>query len=299
MISDLPLHTNTPLQVVADTSPFPHGSPTTINTILDPLPHGSPVYLLAVGVVGGKADDQEDVSRGLVGGQEKPIEPFSTSHFHPNTSKVVNLNQNGQPQNGSSDSTVPTKKAKPNAQKRKAAQKKKAELEDAPIGSHHDKDSPQNFGKEITRNVPTSDVQTPGKRKVTPEIQEDIDEADHFIYDHPHEATRVQNNSDNQIPNRLHSIIEREEVPEEVDHFIYDQTQQTHTPDPRTPIENPTPIACDPPDPIFVVCNLNISGNRDFEADEYRQAISEDEIDYDSEEEPKNTTDDAHAMQLL
>ncbi|MCD9639829.1 hypothetical protein HAX54_024574 [Datura stramonium] len=110
---------------------------------------------------------------------------------------------------------------------------------------------------------------------------------------------RVQNNSDNQIPNRLHSIIEREEDPEEVDHFIYGQTQQTHTPDPGTPIENPTPISCDPPNPIFAVCNLNTSGNRDFETDEYRQAISEDEIDYDSEEEPKNTTDDAHAMQLL
>ncbi|MCE5167290.1 hypothetical protein HAX54_046612, partial [Datura stramonium] len=123
--------------------------------------------------------------------------------------------------------------------------------------------------------------------------------ADHFIYDHPHEATRVQNNSDDQIPNRLHSIIEREEDPEEVEHFIYGQTQQNHTPDPRTPIENLTPIACDPLDPVFVVCNLNTLGNRDFEADEYRQVIFEDETDYDSEEEPKNTTDYAHAMQLL
>ncbi|MCD7462593.1 hypothetical protein HAX54_048854 [Datura stramonium] len=132
----------------------------------------------------------------------------------------------------------------------------------------------------MTSNVLTSDVQTPGKRQVTPDIQEDIDEADHFIYDHPHEATRVQNDSDDQIPNRLHNIIEREEDPEEVDHFIYGQTQQNHTPDPGTPIENPTPTACDPPDPIFVV-------------------ISKDETDYESEEEPKNTTDDAHAMQLL
>ncbi|MCD7462594.1 hypothetical protein HAX54_048855, partial [Datura stramonium] len=96
-----------------------------INTIFDPLPHGSPISLLAVGVVGGKADGQEDVSGGLVGGQEKPIDPFSTSHSHPNTSKVVNLTQNCQPQNGASDSNAPTKKAKPNAQKRKATQKKK------------------------------------------------------------------------------------------------------------------------------------------------------------------------------
>ncbi|MCE5167580.1 hypothetical protein HAX54_011255, partial [Datura stramonium] len=128
---------------------------------------------------------------------------------------------------------------------------------------------------------------------------EDIDEADHFIYDHPHEATRVQNNSDDQIPNQLPSIIEREEDAEEVDHFIYGQTQQNHTPDPGTPIKNPTPIACDPQDPVFVVCNLNTLGNRYFEADEYRQVISEDETNYDSEEEPKNTTDDAHVMQLL
>ncbi|MCE5167036.1 hypothetical protein HAX54_034410, partial [Datura stramonium] len=145
----------------------------------------------------------------------KPVEPFSTSHSHPDTSKVVNLTQNGQPHNGASDSNAPTKKAKPNAQKRKATQKKKVELEVALIASHHAKDSPQNFGKEMTSNVLTSDVQTPGKRQVTPKIQEDIDEADHFIYDHPHEATRVQNNLDDQIPNRLHSIIEREEDPEE------------------------------------------------------------------------------------
>ncbi|MCE5167210.1 hypothetical protein HAX54_042554, partial [Datura stramonium] len=103
------------------------------------------------------------------------------------------------------------------------------------------------------------------------------------------------------VSGRLHSIIEREEDPEEVDHFIYGQPQQTRSPDQETPteIQNPTPIACDPPNPVFAVCNLNSSGSRDFDADEYRQVISEDDIDYDSEEEPKNTTDDAHAMQLL
>ncbi|MCE5167660.1 hypothetical protein HAX54_015468, partial [Datura stramonium] len=170
---------------------------------------------------------------------EKPIEPFSTSHSHPDTSKVINPTQNGQPQNGASDSTTPTKKAKPNAQKRKAAQKKKAELEASLIASHHDKDSPQNFGKDMTSNVGTSEVQTPGKRQAIPEIQQDIDEADHFIYDHPHNETNVQNNSDEQFPGSLHSIIEREDDPEEVDHFIYGQPQQTTTPDPETPIENP------------------------------------------------------------
>ncbi|MCD9559484.1 hypothetical protein HAX54_017443, partial [Datura stramonium] len=127
----------------------------------------------------------------------------------------------------------------------------------------------------------------------------DIDEADHFIYDHPHDKTSVQNKSDDQVSSGFHSIIEREEDPEEVDHFIYGQPQQTSTPDPETPIENPVPIACDPPDLVFAVCNLNTSVSRDFEADEYRQIISKDEIDYDSGEEPKNTTDDAHAMQLL
>ncbi|MCD7462840.1 hypothetical protein HAX54_049452 [Datura stramonium] len=215
-------------------------------------------------------DGQEDVSGGLVGGQEKPIEPFSTSHSHLDTSK-----------------------------KRKTAQKKKAELEAALIASHHDKDSPQNFGKDITSNVITSDAQTPSKRQSIPEIQEDIDEADHFIYDHPQDATSVQNNSVDQFIDRLQSIIEREEDHEEVNHFIYGQPQQTSAPDPETPIENPTPIACDPPDPVFAVCNLNTSGSRDFEAYEYRQVIPEDDTDYDSEEEPKNTTDDAHAMQLL
>ncbi|MCD9642361.1 hypothetical protein HAX54_029144 [Datura stramonium] len=252
------------VQVVADSSPLPHGSPTTINTVLDPFPHGSPISL-AVGVVGGKADDQEDVSGGLVGGQEKPIEPFSTSQPQPDTSKLVNFTQNGQPQNDTINSTVPTKKAKPNAQKRKAAQKKKAELEVALIASHHDKDSPQNFGKDMTSNVVSSEVQTP----------------------------------DEQLPGSLHSITEREEDPEEVDHFIYGQPQQTTTPDPETSIENPVPIACDPPDPVFAVCNLNTSGTRDFEADDYRQIISEDETEYNSEEEPKDTSDDAHAMQLL
>ncbi|MCE3215438.1 hypothetical protein HAX54_002383 [Datura stramonium] len=148
------------IQVVADTSSIPHGSPVTFGTVSDPLPHGSPISLLAVGVVGGKVDGQEDVSGGLVGSQEKPIEPFSTSHSHPDTSK------------------------------------------------------------------------------------------------------------------------------------------QTTTPDPETPIENPAPIACDPPDPVFVVCNLNTLGTRDFEADDYRQIISEDETEYESEEEPKDASEDAHAMQL-
>ncbi|MCD9561015.1 hypothetical protein HAX54_019949 [Datura stramonium] len=37
------------------------------------------------------------------------------------------------------------------------------------------------------------------------------------------------------------------------------------------------------------VCNLNTLGSRSFEADDYRQIISEDESEYDSEEEPKNT----------
>ncbi|MCD9560092.1 hypothetical protein HAX54_018534 [Datura stramonium] len=260
MVSNLSLHTDTSLQAVADTSPIPHGSPVTFGTLSDPLPYGSPISLLAVGVVGGKVDGQEDVSGGLVSSQEKPIEPFSTIHSHPDTSIVINPTQNGQPQNGASDSTAPTKKAKPNAQKRKVAQKKKAELEAALIASHHDKDSPKNFGKDMTSNVVTSEVQTPGS---------------------------------------LHSIIEREEDPEEVGHFIYGQPQQTTTPDPETPIENPVPIACGPPDPVVAVCNLNTSGTRDFEADDYRQIISEDETEYDYEEEPKDTSDDAHAMQLL
>ncbi|MCD7469280.1 hypothetical protein HAX54_008208, partial [Datura stramonium] len=102
-------------------------------------------------------------------------------------------------------------RAKPNAQKRKAAQKKKAELEASQIASLHDKDSPQNFGKE------------------------DIDEADHFIYDHPQDATSGQNISDDQ---------------------------------------NPTPIACDPPNSMFAVCNLYTLGSKDFDADEYRQGLS-------------------------
>ncbi|MCE5167659.1 hypothetical protein HAX54_015397, partial [Datura stramonium] len=121
----------------------------------------------------------------------------------------------------------------------KQHKKKKAELEASLIASHHDKDSPQNFGKDMTSNVVTSEVQTPGKRQAIPEIQQDIDEADNFIYDHPHNETNVQNNSDEQFPGSLHSIIEREEDPEEVDHFIYGQPQQTTTPDPETPIENP------------------------------------------------------------
>ncbi|MCE5167553.1 hypothetical protein HAX54_010110, partial [Datura stramonium] len=204
-----------------------------------------------------------DVSGGLVGSQEKPIEPFSTSHSHPDTSKVIKPTQNGQPQNGTSDSTTQTKKAKPNAQKRKEAQKKKAELEASLIASHHDKDSSQNFGKDMTSNVATSEVQTPGKRQAIPEIQQDIDEADHFIYDHPHNETNVQNDSDEQLTGSLHSIIGREKDLEEVDHFIYGQPQQTTNPE--TPSENPTPIACDPPDPVFAVCNLNTSGTRDFE----------------------------------
>ncbi|MCE3215190.1 hypothetical protein HAX54_001219, partial [Datura stramonium] len=163
--------------------------------------------------------------------------------------------------NDAIDSTVPIKKAKPNAQKRKEAQKKKVELEAALIASHRDKDSPQNFRKGVTSNLITSDVQTPGKRQIIPEIQEDIDEADYFTYDHPHDATSSQNNSDDQVSGRFHSIIEREEDPEVEDHFIY--------------------------------------GSRDFEADEYRQVILEDDSDYDSKEEPRNTTDDTYAMHLL
>ncbi|MCE5167200.1 hypothetical protein HAX54_042141, partial [Datura stramonium] len=81
--------------------------------------------------------------------------------------------------------------------------------------------------------------------------------------------------------------------------FMDSQEGLSSTPDPETPIENPVPIACDHLDPVFAVCNLNTSGSRDFEADEYRQIISEDETEYDSEEEPKNTSDDAHVMQLL
>ncbi|MCD9644063.1 hypothetical protein HAX54_032035, partial [Datura stramonium] len=118
--------------VVANTSPLPHGSPATIGTVSEPLPHGFPISLLVVGVIGGKVDGQEDGPRGLVGCQEKPIETFSTSHSHLNTSE-----------------------------KRKAAQKKKVELEATLIASHHDMDSPQNFVKEMTSNIITSDIQTP------------------------------------------------------------------------------------------------------------------------------------------
>ncbi|MCE3051114.1 hypothetical protein HAX54_048925 [Datura stramonium] len=130
--------------------------------------------MLVVGGVGGKVDGQEDVSRGL---------------------------------NGAIDSTIPTKKATPNAQKRKEAQKKKAKFEAAQIASHHDKD-PQNFGKEVASDLITSDVQTP-------------------------------------------------------------------------------------------VRNLNTSGSKDFDADEYKQIILKDDTESDSEEEPRNTAYDAHAMRLL
>ncbi|MCD9559668.1 hypothetical protein HAX54_017807 [Datura stramonium] len=185
----------------------------------------------------GKADGQEDVFGGLVGGQEKPIEPTSTSHTHPAKSKVVILTQNGQPQSSVIDSIVPTKKAKPNAQKRKVAPKKKVEFEAAQIASHHDKVPHQNFGKEATSDRSNSDVQTSGKRKTILEIQMDIDEADHFIYDHPQEAKGGQNISDDQVSCRLHSITESDVVPDL---------------DPETPIDvhNPTPISCDPPDPM-------------------------------------------------
>ncbi|MCE3216643.1 hypothetical protein HAX54_007293 [Datura stramonium] len=81
--------------------------------------------------------------------------------------------------------------------------------------------------------------------------------------------------------------------------FVDSQEGLSSTPDLETPIENLVPIACDPPDPVFAVCNLNTSSCRDFEVDDYRQIISEDETEYDSEEEPKNSSDDAHAMQLL
>ncbi|MCD7455248.1 hypothetical protein HAX54_027460 [Datura stramonium] len=196
--------------------------------------------MLVVGVVGGKVDVPEDVPGGLIDGQEKPIEPTSTSHTHPDTFKVVSLTQNGQPQNDAIDSTVPTKREKPNAHKRKATQKKKAEFR----------------------------------------------------------ASQIAND---QVLGWLHSITESDEDPKEADHFIYDQPQQTLNLNPETPndVQNPTLIACDPPDPVFAVCNLNTSGCRDFDADEYKQVILEDDIDSDSEEEPKNTIDDAYAMQLL
>ncbi|MCE0480736.1 hypothetical protein HAX54_037838 [Datura stramonium] len=169
------------------------------------------------------------------------------------------------------------------------------------IDSHHDKDSPQIIGKEVTSDRSLSDVQTPDKRQISPEIQKDIDEADHFIYDHPHDVIGDQNISDDQVSGQLHSITESVEDTEEADHFIYDQPQQTLTLDPETPtdVQNPTLIACDPLDPVFAVCNLNTVSRRDFDADEYIQVISEDDIDSDSKEEPRNTTDDAHVMQLL
>ncbi|MCE0480797.1 hypothetical protein HAX54_037906, partial [Datura stramonium] len=64
-------------------------------------------------------------------------------------------------------------------------------------------------------------------------------------------------------------------------------------------VQNSTPVACDPPDSVFIVCNLNSSGCRDFDADKYRQIFLEDDIISDSEDEPINTIDDAHALQLI
>ncbi|MCD7469708.1 hypothetical protein HAX54_008873 [Datura stramonium] len=170
----------------------------------------------------------------------------------------------------------------------------KEQVPDNPKGSNpknpKDKDPknpnvkvPQNSKKQVHQNQKKQDNgKTPGKRQISPDIQKDIDEADHFIYDHPHEVTSGQNTSDDQ-------------------HTIDVVPIQTIILDPKTPtvVQMSTPVACDPPNPVFVVCNFNTSVCRDFDVDEYRQVHSEDDIISDSEDEPINTTDDAHALQLI
>ncbi|MCD7469963.1 hypothetical protein HAX54_009458 [Datura stramonium] len=94
---------------------------------------------------------------------------------------------------------------------------------------------------------PIEPISTPSKRQIIPAIQKDIDEANHFIYDHPQYATGGQNIS-------------------------YDQTLDSNTETPPN-FQNPTSIACDPPDPVFAVCNLNTLGSKDFDAHKYRQTF--------------------------
>ncbi|MCE0481429.1 hypothetical protein HAX54_039190, partial [Datura stramonium] len=134
--------------------------------------------------------------------------------------------------------------------------------------------SPHIFEKEVTSNQSTLVAQTPGKRQINPEIQKDIDEADHFIYDHPYEVTGGQNNSDDQHNTNMVPI-------------------QIIISDLETPIvvQNSTRIACDPPDPMFAVCNLNTSGCRDFDPDEYRQVYSSNDILSNSKDETIYTKD--------
>ncbi|KAG5585828.1 hypothetical protein H5410_046262 [Solanum commersonii] len=135
------------IKVIACTSsPTPHGYPNMCVVVSPPHgypimrasapnPHGNPIFCAAnydLLVERGEDDSQEDVIGGSDGCQEKPIETISTSPPHLVTSKVTSSTHKSQPQN---IATSPKGKANPNAQKRKEAQNKKAELYDQKIAN--------------------------------------------------------------------------------------------------------------------------------------------------------------------
>ncbi|KAH0636099.1 hypothetical protein KY290_036519 [Solanum tuberosum] len=118
---------------ICATTSHPHGYP--IMRVIAPTPHGNPIICGAnynLLVEGGEDDGQNDAIGGSDGCQEKPIEPISTSPPHQVTSKLARPKHKIQLKN---IATSPEGKAKPNAQKRKVAQNKKAELNDEKTAS--------------------------------------------------------------------------------------------------------------------------------------------------------------------
>ncbi|MCD7469475.1 hypothetical protein HAX54_008529 [Datura stramonium] len=129
----------------------------------------------------------------------------------------------------------------------------------------------------MTKRILT-DVRTCERDKVTHRFSEDIDEVIILFMIILMKFTQSPDNLDDRIPNLQDTLLRGRRILRRGGPFyLWSNSACNHTPNPVTPIENPTLL------PAILL----------------DQEICKDETDYDSEEEPKNTIDDAHAMQLL